>query len=61
VAVAAFLAGTLGFARITEVVEAVLDRHERQAVTGLDVVLEADGRARALAQSLLAGAARSRA
>ena len=55
VAVAAFLAGTLGFARIPEVVEAVLGRHERQAVTGLDVVLEADGWARAVAQSLLAG------
>jgi 1-deoxy-D-xylulose-5-phosphate reductoisomerase len=60
-AVAAFLAGTLGFARIPEVVEAVLGRHERQAVTGLDVVFEADGWARAVAQSLLAGAERSRA
>ena len=61
VAVAAFLAGTLGFARIPEIVEAVLDRHDRQAVTGLDVVLEADGRARGFAESLLVGAARSRA
>jgi 1-deoxy-D-xylulose-5-phosphate reductoisomerase len=61
VAVAAFLAGALGFARIPEVVEAVLDRHDRQAVTGLEVVLEADSRARGLAESLVVGAARSRA
>jgi len=61
VAVAAFLAGKLGFARIAEVVEAVLDRHDRLAVTGLEVVLEADSRARGLAESLLVGEARSRA
>jgi 1-deoxy-D-xylulose-5-phosphate reductoisomerase len=59
VAVAAFLAGRLGFSRIAEVVEAVLDRHVREVATGLDVVLEADGRARGLAESLLVGAARS--
>ena len=61
VAVAAFLAGKLGFARIAEVVEAVLDRHDRLAVTGLEVVLEADSRARGIAESLLVGEARSRA
>jgi 1-deoxy-D-xylulose-5-phosphate reductoisomerase len=61
VAVAAFLAGTLGFARIPEIVEAVLDRHERENATELDVVLEADARAREFAESLLVGAARSRA
>jgi 1-deoxy-D-xylulose-5-phosphate reductoisomerase len=61
VAVAAFLAGTLRFVQIPGVVEAVLDRHERESVTGLDVVLEADSRARGFATSLLGGAARSRA
>jgi 1-deoxy-D-xylulose-5-phosphate reductoisomerase len=61
VAVAAFLAGTLGFPRIPELVEAVLDRHDRQPVTGLDVVLEADRRARGYAESLLVGETRSRA
>ena len=59
VAVAAFLAGTLGFARHSRGRRGRADRHDRQAVTGLDVVLEADDRARALAESLLAGAARS--
>jgi len=61
VAVAAFLAGTLGFARIPEIVEAVLERHEHEDVSGLDVVFEADARARESAESLLVGAARSRA
>ena len=59
VAVAAFLAGKLRFARIPELVEAVLDRHERVPVTGLDVVLEADRRARRFAESLLVGEAGS--
>ncbi len=61
VAVAAFLAGTLGFSRIPELVESVLGWHDRVAVTGLEVVLEADRRARMFAESLLVGAARSRA
>jgi len=61
VAVAAFLAGRLGFSRIPEVVETVLDRHDRGPVTGLDVVLAADRWARGYAESLLVGEARSRA
>jgi 1-deoxy-D-xylulose-5-phosphate reductoisomerase len=61
VAVAAFLAGELGFDRIAAVVESVMDRYEHRAVASLDVVLEADAGARALAESLLVGAGRSRA
>jgi 1-deoxy-D-xylulose-5-phosphate reductoisomerase len=61
VAVAAFLAGALGFDRIAAVVESVMDRYEHRAVAGLDVVLEADAGARALAESLLVGAGGSRA
>ncbi len=61
VAVAAFLGGTLGFARIPEIIEAVLDGHDRQEASRLELVLEADRHARGLAESLLVGAARSRA
>jgi 1-deoxy-D-xylulose-5-phosphate reductoisomerase len=61
VAVAAFLGGKLGFARIPEIIEGVLERHHNQAASELGLVLEADRRARELAQSLLGGAARSRA
>jgi 1-deoxy-D-xylulose-5-phosphate reductoisomerase len=61
VAVAAFLAGALGFERISAVVESVMDSYEHRPVSGLDVVLEADAGARALAESLLVGAGRSRA
>jgi 1-deoxy-D-xylulose-5-phosphate reductoisomerase len=61
VAVAAFLAGRLGFVRIPEIIATVLARHDRQEASSLGLVLEADSIARGLAESLLVGAARSRA
>jgi 1-deoxy-D-xylulose-5-phosphate reductoisomerase len=59
VAVAAFLAGRLGFAGIPGLIGAVLERHEKQAAGSLDVVLEADRWARDLAGSLLVRTARA--
>jgi 1-deoxy-D-xylulose-5-phosphate reductoisomerase len=49
VAVAAFLEGRLAFPAITDVIESVLERVPPAAVTTLDDVLRADGRARAAA------------
>jgi len=59
VAVAAFLGGRLGFLGIADLIEAVLDRHENRAASGLTEVLEADRWARALADSMLVQAARA--
>jgi 1-deoxy-D-xylulose-5-phosphate reductoisomerase len=53
VAVAAFLAGELVFPRITEVIEATLDRVPVGAVERLEDVLEADAKARAAAEAVL--------
>jgi 1-deoxy-D-xylulose-5-phosphate reductoisomerase len=55
VAVASFLAEELSFRRIPEVVERVLAEHDPVPVDSLDAVLEADGRARALAREVVAG------
>jgi len=49
VAVAAFLAGRLGFTHIVEVVEAVLDRGGWEPATSFEDLVEADRRARRLA------------
>ncbi len=52
-AVAAFLAGTISFGRISEVIEGVLDAHMAAAASSLDAVREADREARACARKLL--------
>ena len=57
VAVAAFLAGRLGFLGIPDVIEAVLDRHGSGPADDLATVLEADRRARELAEAMVAGSA----
>jgi 1-deoxy-D-xylulose-5-phosphate reductoisomerase len=49
VAVASFLDGKLGFDRIAEVIAATLDAVETHAADSLEIVLEADQRARRLA------------
>ena len=54
VAVAAFLAGGLSFARIPALIEAVLERTARTPVGSLDEVLRADGDARHQARQWLA-------
>lgn len=51
VAVAAFLAGRIGFLDITACLEAVLEAHERVPATDLDAIVEADGRARSAAEA----------
>jgi len=55
VAVESFLAEELAFNRIPEVIERVLAAHDPAPVDCLDAVLEADGRARALAREVVAG------
>ncbi|HEY8468815.1 MAG TPA: 1-deoxy-D-xylulose-5-phosphate reductoisomerase [Longimicrobiales bacterium] len=55
VAVASFLDGELPFVRIPEVIERVLEAHEPAPIDCLDAVLEADGRARAIARDVVAG------
>jgi len=54
VAVAAFLAGTIAFGRIAEVIEAVLEQHCSGPADELDAVREADRWARAHAAELVA-------
>ena len=54
VAVAAFLAGRLGFLGIVELIEAVVARHSGSGATALDDLLEADRWARETAESMLA-------
>ena len=61
VAVAAFLAGRLGFTGIPELIERVLEGHVNAAATTLEAVLGADDWARDTAGSLLAGLARAEA
>jgi 1-deoxy-D-xylulose-5-phosphate reductoisomerase len=58
VAVAAFLAGTLAFTRISEVIGAAMDAHERNGSSGirdLDDVRVIDGWARTFAAGLAGG------
>ena len=57
VAVAAFLAGRIGFLQVAAVVEAVLQSCECQAADSLDDVLEVDAEARRRAGELVAGKA----
>jgi 1-deoxy-D-xylulose-5-phosphate reductoisomerase len=59
VAVAAFLSGRLGFTGIPEVIESVLDGEPGRPAATLEAVLEADRRARDMAASSLARAARA--
>jgi 1-deoxy-D-xylulose-5-phosphate reductoisomerase len=54
VAVAAFLAGRLGFLGIPRLIEAVLDRHDNRPAEALAAVLEADRWAREMAENMLA-------
>ena len=54
IAVAAFLAGRLGFQGIARVIEAVLERHAHHPAHELPVVLEADRWARDMAERMLA-------
>jgi len=51
-AVAAFLAGALSFGRISDVIEAVMDRHVSEPVRDVETVRAADRRAREHARSL---------
>ncbi len=53
VAVAAFLAGRIPFGRISEVIEATLDRHLPAPAASLRVVQDADARARLEAERLV--------
>jgi len=53
--VASFLDGELPFVRIPEVIERVLEAHEPAPIDCLDAILEADGRARAIAREVVAG------
>ncbi|MCU0270201.1 MAG: 1-deoxy-D-xylulose-5-phosphate reductoisomerase [Acidimicrobiales bacterium] len=53
VAVAAFLDGAITWTRIAEVIDATLQHHDGTPATGLDVVLEADRRARDLARRII--------
>jgi len=57
IAVAAFLAGRLGFRGIARVIEAVLERHVHRSADELPVVIEADRWARGMAERMLAEAA----
>ncbi len=57
VAVAAFLGGRLGFLGIPRVIEAVLGRHPGMPADDLSTVLEADRRARELAEAMVAASA----
>jgi 1-deoxy-D-xylulose-5-phosphate reductoisomerase len=59
VAVAAFLAGRLGFPGIAAIIAAVLDRHESRRVDDLQEVLAADGWARREAEAMLTRVARA--
>ena len=61
IAVAAFLAGRLGFQGIARVIEAVLERHAHHPAHELPVVLEADRWARDMAERMLAEPAMARA
>lgn len=53
IAVAAFLDGRISFRGITDVVDAVLDKHEAQEVTELASVLEVDERERSVAEEVV--------
>jgi 1-deoxy-D-xylulose-5-phosphate reductoisomerase len=59
VAVAAFLAGRIGFLDIADTIETVAGRHPQAEATGLEVLLDADRWARDLAESTLARVARA--
>ncbi|HRX89163.1 MAG TPA: 1-deoxy-D-xylulose-5-phosphate reductoisomerase [Steroidobacteraceae bacterium] len=61
VAVAAFLEGRLNFARITAVIEAVMNQMHSGALSTLDDVLQADAEARARAETAIDAAAAPRA
>lgn len=58
VAVASFLDGRLGFDRISDIISATLDAIERREADSLDVVLDADRRARECASGLVERASR---
>ena len=53
-AVAAFLAGAIGFSDIPEIIDTVLSRTDGAEPEALDVVKQADSRARGLARELIA-------
>lgn len=53
VAVEAFRTERIGFLDIPAVIETAMDRHNGMAVTGLDVVIEADKWARATAEEII--------
>jgi 1-deoxy-D-xylulose-5-phosphate reductoisomerase len=53
VAVAAFLRGGLGFAQIPELIERVVDVLPATGAQSLEVLLDADARARELANTML--------
>ncbi|HYF46443.1 MAG TPA: 1-deoxy-D-xylulose-5-phosphate reductoisomerase [Acidimicrobiales bacterium] len=53
VAVAAFLEGRIGWLAISDVLKAVLDRHDGTKATSADVVIEADRHARTVATEIV--------
>ncbi len=53
VAVAAFLAGQIRWTAIPDVLNEVLDRHDGGMADGVDAVIEADRRARAVARAII--------
>jgi 1-deoxy-D-xylulose-5-phosphate reductoisomerase len=53
VAVEAFLAGEIAWASIARVLEVALERHDGTPADGLDVVIETDQRARAVAREVI--------
>ena len=54
IAVGAFLQGQIAFTDIPAIIQAVLDEHVPQEVTGLDVILDADRWARRIAGTFMA-------
>ncbi|MEX1058546.1 MAG: 1-deoxy-D-xylulose-5-phosphate reductoisomerase, partial [Natronospirillum sp.] len=56
VAVQAFLDRRISFARIPAIIAESLARHEAVTLTDMDTVLAVDGRAREMAESLVASA-----
>jgi 1-deoxy-D-xylulose-5-phosphate reductoisomerase len=55
VAVDAFLAGRIPFPGMAAIVERVMDAHEPAALTGVEVLFEADAWARRTAEDIVAG------
>ena len=55
IAVAAFLAGRIGFLQVVDIVEAALERCESGKLEGLADILAVDAEARRIAEHLIGG------